>query len=210
MRVWTRLITVFRSIALALSVSALCAAHAWATTLEQLTLDDMAQKSTAIVRARVIGSHAGSHAGTQGTNIYTYFELQVIETWKSSEPINRQVNRQKTTEVAVPGGAFDGIRQSVTGAPELKPGQEYVLFLWTSRSGLTQIIGLSQGVFQLSGEGSGKAVAQRPAASELMLNHSGLPVDDRPVSMPLQDLRAHVLQALASAKLGAVKLGAAK
>ena len=48
-------------------------------TLEQLTLDDMTQKSTAIVRARV----TGSHAGTRGTNIYTYFQLQVLETWKS-------------------------------------------------------------------------------------------------------------------------------
>jgi hypothetical protein len=188
-------------LALTLSVIGCFAPSAWATTLEQLTLDDMAQQSTAIVRARVIGSHAGSHAGTHGTNIYTYFELQVIETWKSSG----QINAQKTTEVAVPGGAFDGIRQSVNGAPELKPGQEYVLFLWTSRSGLTQVIGLSQGLFQVSEESSGKAVARRPAASELMLNRSGLPVDDHAVSMPLQDLRTHVRQALASAKLGVAK-----
>lgn len=199
MRVWTRLLT---GLALSLSIIAGFAPSVWATTLEQLTLDDMAQKSTAIVRARV----AGSHAGTRGTNIYTFFELQVIETWKSSG----QINSQNTIEVAVPGGAFDGIRQNVTGAPELKPGQEYVLFLWTSRSGLTQVIGLSQGLFKVSEESSGKAVAQRPAASELMLNRSGLPVDDRAVSMPLQDLRTHVRQALASAKLGAAKLGVAK
>ena len=173
------------------------APRVWATTLEQLTLDDMAQKSTAIVRARV----TGSHAVTRGADIYTYFQLQVLETWKSSG--------QASTEVAVPGGVVDGIRQSVSGAPELKPGQEYVLFLWTSRSGLTQVIGLSQGVFKVSEEGSeggsGVAVVQRPAASELMLNRSGLPVDDHAVSMQLQDLRARVLQALASAKLGAAK-----
>jgi hypothetical protein len=202
MSVRTRLLT---GLAFALSVIL----PTWATTLQQLTLDEMAQQSTAIVRARVIGSHAGSHAGTHGTNIYTYFELQVIETWKAAGPTG-----QPTTEVAVPGGAFDGIRQSVTGAPELKPGQEYVLFLWTSRSGLTQVIGLSQGVFQLSEEGSaggkGVAVARRPSASELMLNRSGLPVDDRAVNMPLQDLRTHVRQALASAKLGVAKLGVAK
>jgi len=184
-------------LALALSVTAGLAPRAWATTLEQLTLDDMAQKSTAIVRARVIGSHAG----TRGTNIYTYFQLQVIETWKSSG----QTTGQATTEVAVPGGVADGIRQSVTGAPELIAGQEYVLFLWTSRSGLTQVIGLSQGLFKLSEEGSGKAVAERPAASELMLDRSGLPVDDRAVSMPLQDLRTQVRRALASAKLGVAK-----
>jgi hypothetical protein len=194
---------------LALSVIAGLAPRAWATTLEQLTLDEMAQKSTAIIRARVTGSHVGTH-GSHGTDIYTYFELQVIETWKSSE----QITGKTTTEVAVPGGAFDGIRQSVNGAPELKTGQEYVLFLWTSRSGLTQVIGLSQGLFKVSEEGSeggsGTAVVQRPAASELMLNRSGLPVDDRAVSMPLQDLRTHVRQALASAKLGVAKLGVTK
>jgi hypothetical protein len=172
-----------------------------ATTLEQLTLDEMAQKSTAIVRARV----TGSHAGTRGTDIYTYFQLQVLETWKSSG--------ESDTEVAVPGGVVDGIRQSVSGAPELKPGQEYVFFLWTSRSGLTQVMGLSQGLFKLSeesSEGGSGAVVQRPAASELMLNRSGLPVDDHAVTMPLQDLHARVRKALVSAKLEAAKSGAAK
>jgi hypothetical protein len=198
MRVRTRLIT-----CLALGLSIIMPTRA--TTLEQLTLDEMAQKSTAIVRARVTGSHTGTH-GSRGTDIYTYFQLQVIETWKSGG--------QKTTEVAVPGGAFGGIRQSVTGAPELKPGQEYVLFLWTSRSGLTQVIGLSQGLFKVSEEGSaggtGVAMVQRPAASELMLNRSGLPVDDRAVNMPLQDRRSRVRQALVSAKLEAARLGVAK
>ena len=184
MRVWTRLLM---TLALTLSASA--------TTLEQLTLEDMIQKSTAIVHARVTGSHAAA----RGTNIYTYVQLDVLESWKG----------QKVAEVALPGGVVGGIRQSVAGAPELKPGQEYVLFLWTSRSGLTQVIGLSQGLFKLSEEGSegGRvvAVAQRPAASELMLDRSGLPVEDHAVSMQLPDLRARVLQALAVSKSGVAK-----
>src|SRR5665213_379476 len=191
MRVWSRLMTGLVPMALALSVIAPgFVSRVRATTLEQLTLDNMIQQSTAIVRARVTGSHAGMRAG----NIYTYFQLQVVENWKG----------QAVAEVAIPGGVAGGIRQSVSGAPELKPGQEYVLFLWTSRSGLTQLIGLSQGLFKLSEEGSGGgrgvAVAQRPAASELMLSRSGLPVDDHAVSMPVQDLRARVLQALGAAK----------
>jgi hypothetical protein len=99
----------------------------------------------------------------------------------------------------------DGIRQNVTGAPELKPGQEYVLFLWTSRAGLTQVIGLSQGLFHLSAGASNQVLAQRPSASELMLDRSGHPADDRAVSMPVQDLRARVRQALGTAKLGAAR-----
>lgn len=182
MRVSTRLLA-----SLALFLSAV--AHVPATTLEQLTLDEMAQKSTAIVVARVTGSRAAARGG----NIYTYFQLQVVENWKGSS----------VTEVAVPGGVAGGIRQSAAGAPDLKPGQEYVLFLWTSRSGLTQIIGLSQGLFKVSEEGSGgggAALVQRHAASELMLDKSGLRVEDRAVNMQLEDLRARVLQALGTAK----------
>jgi hypothetical protein len=162
-----------------------------ATTLERLTLDEMTRKSTAIVRARVTGSRSANLESVGGSDIYTYFRMQVLETWKSGPAV---------TEVAVPGGAVDGIRQSVSGAPVLKPGQEYVLFLWTSRSGLTQVIGLSQGLFQLSAGPSREILAQRPPASELMLDRSGHPVEDLAVSMPLQDLRARVRQALGAAK----------
>jgi hypothetical protein len=165
-------------------------APGFATTLEQLTLDEMTQKSTAIVRARITGSHAATRNG----NIYTYFQLQVLESWKG----------QAVKEVAVPGGVADGVRQTVAGAPELKAGQEYVLFLWTGRSGLTQLIGLSQGLFKLSEEGSeggsGVAIARRPAASELMLNRAGVAVEDHPVSMQLRDLRTRVAQAMGAAR----------
>lgn len=154
-----------------------------ATTLQQLTLDDMVRQSTSIVRVRI----GGSRSAYQGSAIYTYFQLQVLETWKSSG----KAGARNATEVAVPGGAVDGIRQNVTGAPELKTGQEYVLFLWTSRSGLTQVIGLSQGRFSVFGD-----LVQRPPASELMLDRSGRPVEDQAMNLRLQDLRTQVLQAL--------------
>lgn len=183
MRVWTRL-----PIALAAVIG--MTAQVSATTLAQLTLDEMIQKSSTIVRARVTGSRSGYVGANRGDDIYTYFQLQVLEDWKGPA----------ITEVAVPGGVADGIRQSVMGAPELKPGQEYVLFLWTSRSGITQVIGLSQGLFKLSPGTSTEIVAQRPSASELMVDRSGSPVQDRPVNIPLQDLKARVRQALGAAK----------
>ena len=37
----------------------------------------------------------------------------------------------------------------------LKIGDEYVFFVWTSRSGLAQIIGLSQGLFNVLPDGKG-------------------------------------------------------
>jgi len=164
-----------------------------ATTLEQLTLDEMIRKSTAIVRARITGSHSAARGGS----IYTYFQLQVLENWKGL------AGTSAATEVAVPGGVAGGIHQSVAGAPELKIGREYILFLWTSRSGLTQLMGLAQGLFSVSEEGSGGGevrLAQRPPASELMLDRSGNPVEDRSLSIPIRDLRARVLQTVRAAK----------
>ncbi len=159
-----------------------------ATTLERLTLEQMSQQSAAVVRARV----TGSHTAVRGNDIYTYFQLQLVETWKSSG--------QPVTEVAVPGGVANGVRQIATGAPDLKVGQEYVLFLWTSRSGMTQIVGLSQGVFRISADHSGSVLAQRPAASEPMLDRSGHPVTDTALTLEARDLHARVVRALGAAK----------
>ena len=181
---------VFFRLPISLAACFLAIAPIFGTTLEQLTLADMARQSTSIVRARV----TGSRSAYKGSSIYTYFQLQVLETWKAGP----QTPNGIATEVAIPGGAVDGIRQSVTGAPELKSGQEYVLFLWTSRSGLTQVIGLSQGRFSVLGD-----VVQRPAASELMLDRSGRPVEDRAMSLSIQDLHAQVLQSLRQTPGGA-------
>src|SRR5258708_22469310 len=110
-----------------------------ATTLQQLGFAEMAQKSTAIARVRVIRV-----CGVlRGTDVYTVYHFETLESLKATDD-------SRTTDVAVPGGVAGGIRQVVAGAPSLRVGNEYVLFLWTSRSGLTQIIGLSQGGFSVA------------------------------------------------------------
>jgi hypothetical protein len=151
------------------------------TTLEQLSLDDMIQKSTSVVRARV----GGSYTAMVGRDIYTYYRLQVSETWKGQSATD--------LEVAVPGGALRGQRQSIAGAPALVAGDEYVLFLWTSRSGLTQVIGLSQGSFTVKTDASNTPLMLRPAVAESMLDQNGHVVANHPWSLRLADVRARVL-----------------
>jgi hypothetical protein len=160
----------------------LMGASAWATTLEQLSVADMIQKSTAIVRAKVTGSNAANRNGT----IYTFYHLQVLENLKASTP--------SSVDVAVPGGALGNVSQSVAGAPSLRPGAEYVLFLWTSKSGLTQIIGLSQSAFDSQTAADGKTLLTRPGISERMLDSQGRPVVDKGLSLDLGDLRGRVRQ----------------
>jgi hypothetical protein len=166
-----------RSILLAGLAAVACAR---ATTLQQLSLDDMIQQSTAIVRAKV----TGSSTGLRGQNIYTYYHLQILE--------NAKGGASKVVDVAVPGGTLDGKREIAVGAPALATGSQYVVFLWTSRSGLTQIIGLSQGLFLAAPDGAGTIRLARPAASDLMLDKNGKAVEDKPVGIEWSDLRMRI------------------
>jgi hypothetical protein len=189
-------------------------APARATTLQQLGLDEIIQKSTAIVRAKVLGS-AGR---LRGQDIYTFYQLQVLEDFsaqgaaapshESLAPPQRSVVRGsversagvRQMEVAVPGGSAGGLRQIVSGAPVLNAGDEYVFFLWTSPSGLTQVIGLSQGLFSVKETGQGDPVLARRPTSELMLDKYGRAVDDQSVSMRLSELRGRVQRVLRADK----------
>ena len=154
------------------------------TTLEQLSLDDMIQKSTAIVRGKLQPTTAGYH----GSIIYSHYQLNVAEVWKGSVG--------SSLDVAVPGGLVNGIRETYSGAPSLVSGQDYVLFLWTSKSGLTQVIGLSQGLFNVVTNAAGATIVSRSASAEPMLNGSGQPVADSDFQMPLTQMRTLVQNAV--------------
>lgn len=158
---------------------------AGATTLLKMSMNDLIVQSTAIVRAHI----TGSRAAMSGNDIYTYYQLQVSETLKKGAIL--------PAEFAVPGGVYGNLRQIGIGSPVFNQGEEYVLFLWTSRSGMTQVIGLSQGMFKLTQDASGATVLNRPAVADQMLDKSGKPVTDKPVSMKWSDLRDLIVKTLA-------------
>lgn len=163
------------------------ATMARAATLEYLSMDDMIAKATDVVRCRVSASWAG-FKGTPGRGgmIYTHYSAVVLERWKGSPSV--------TMDVAVPGGTAQGYRQTFTGSPELQSGEEYVLFLWTSRSGVTQILGLTQGLFTINTDASGSAVANRAPATEIVVDRStGRPISDSGFSLGLGALKKRVL-----------------
>jgi len=151
-----------------------------ATTLQQLSLNDMIQKSTVIVRGTVQPSYTAAH----GSVIYTHYTVHVTEQWKSATPLAQ-------IDFAVPGGRANGIQQTFAGAPGFVSNQEYVLFLWTSRTGLTQVIGLSQGLFVV-GPGSGDPMINRPIIGQPMLDANGQPASDPGMQMQLSVLRSRI------------------
>ena len=56
--------------------------QAGATTLLKLSMNDMIQQSTSIVRAKV----TGSRGAFRGQDVYTYYQLQILETVKPGAP----------------------------------------------------------------------------------------------------------------------------
>ena len=156
-----------------------------AATLEHLSLDEMAQRSTAIVRARAISSSTS----LIGSTIYTHTRFQVLERWKGLE--GAQV------EVVEPGGTVGQLTQTYSGVPRFTPGQELVMFLWTGPSGRTQVIGLSQGVFGVAKSAAGEDEVSREASGDVVLAPvTGEQIRDEALRMPLRTLLSRIRAAM--------------
>ena len=150
-------------------------------TLERLSLDDLIAKSTAIVR----GTVAGSWAAYTGPIICTHYTIQVSETLKGAG--------RNSVEIVVTGGTLNGVHTSASGSPTLNKGDQFVFFLWTSKAGVTQIMGLTQGLFALPADGSSDPTITRSPTRELMLDPAtARPVKDAALSMRLSDLRSRI------------------
>ncbi|HUB80765.1 MAG TPA: hypothetical protein VMB03_18295 [Bryobacteraceae bacterium] len=162
-------------------ILAYCAVALPAATLERLSLDDLIAKSTTIVRGKILNSYTA----TNGPVIYTHYRIQTSETLKGTA--------NSVVEFQLPGGIANNVRQSFAGVPQFKPGDEYVFFLWTGRSGATQVMGLTQGLFSVAPGGGVDPLTTRAASHEVMLDHStGKQVKDRTLTMHLSELRARI------------------
>ncbi|HEY3444583.1 MAG TPA: hypothetical protein VGK29_27785 [Paludibaculum sp.] len=168
-----------------LAVSLACSAMA--TTLERLTLDEMIQKSTAIVRGKVLDFSTVQ----RGNIVYTVYRLQVSERLKGGAGL-------ATTEVFLPGGTIGGYRQSFAGTPQMERGAEYVVFVWVSPKGIPQVVGLGQGVFDVKISASGQTILSRGPLEAEVLTPFGQPVVDQGLKLTLDRLRTSAAAAEAS------------
>jgi len=157
-------------------------APAQAATLERMSLDEVIGKSTAIIRGRVAGSYVAQH----GQVIYTHYKISVTDRMKGAA--------SSEADVVVAGGTLGKTTQTFPGSPVFSVGQEYVFCLWASKSGLNHVMGLSQGLFDVSTDASSGEVtiSRGPIASVMLDGTTGQPVMDQPVRMKLRDFRARV------------------
>jgi hypothetical protein len=159
-------------------------------TLERLTLEQMAKQSTEIVRVRAVFFFYVSLCSL----IYTRTQFQVLERWKGAN--NPEV------DVMEPGGTVGHMTQTYSGVPHFTPGQEMVLFLWAGPSGRTQVIGLTQGVFEVAHGTSGAEpfVNRKPSGETMLAPGTRAPAPEEEVSMPLSKLVSQIQAALGTGR----------
>jgi uncharacterized protein (TIGR03382 family) len=181
-----------------LGALALCmlAPAARASTLMALDVPALTRGSELVIHGRVV--RATSHPLEGTGRIVTGVEVMVDEVLVGSVA-------SSSVQVTLPGGTVGDLRQHVSGAPELAPGEEVVLFLAPGTEGL-RVVGLAQGAFRIQRSEEGQkvtATAVLPEDLRLVEPLSLQPVPGMSRTMDLQDLRARVLAAARDAALPA-------
>lgn len=172
-----------------LCIAILSCAPAVGATLESFTLEQLARNATSVVR----GTLGESRVARFGALIYTLHRFEVAESWSGVAPSD--------LEIAMPGGSLAGVAQTFSGLPALEPGKEYVAFLWTGPSGRTQIVGFSQGLFEIQSRGDQEiAVRSNPSGTTFVGDTSGGSVSESgSLRIEIQELLRRVQAAAGSA-----------
>jgi hypothetical protein len=116
----------------------LLATPAAAAVMRPVSVEELARASDAVVRARVEDSAVRWSA--DGRRLFTEVELSVGAVWRGAAPAR--------IRVTVPGGARDGIAQTLDGAPAFSPGEEVVVFLGRRGPGW-RVNGLALGKYRV-------------------------------------------------------------
>jgi len=127
--------------ALVLMMAALGAEPGWSTTLYPLSLEQLSQASSAVVRGRVVSQE--SRWNSARTTIVTYTTIAVEQTLKGLPP--------GTLVIEQPGGAVGNIRVRVPGTMAFESQARYFLFLEPAMEGSPsyRLVGMVQGAYRV-------------------------------------------------------------
>jgi len=130
-----------RVLVLAAILGGALAPRARATTLVRLSLQQLTEASSAIVRGRVVSQQ--SRWNPQHTRIVTFTTLALAETMKGTPG--------STVVVEQLGGTVGNIRVHVSGTVHFHPATDYVLFLEPAGSDTSKfiLVGMIQGAYRV-------------------------------------------------------------
>jgi len=122
-----------------------------ATTIIPMSVEQLAGKSTQVMRARAMQSWAAWNP--QHSIIYTYTTFQVVKAFKGAAA--------QTVTVKQIGGRVGNTVQRVSGVRQFTGGEENILFLQPSQDndGTFIVTGLVQGNYRLARANTGEIVA---------------------------------------------------
>jgi hypothetical protein len=142
-----------RNVSRVLALLALLAAVATATTLQRMSLDELAASSPAVARARCMNTASR----WEGGHIWTFTDFEVLESLKGNLPGRIQVR--------LVGGKVGGLHSTVEGVPRFAPGEEAYLFLARAPAGDWTVTGWALGTFRIAREKrSGRETVTQDAA----------------------------------------------
>ena len=172
-------------------VLALAAVPARAAVLVHLNFEEMAEKSSAILVGRCVEVRSEPDAE---------FRIVTHNVFEVSEYLKGSLGRRVT--ITEPGGRIGDQVTFFSGMPQFRVGEEAVLFVWTSPQGQRhQVIGFTQGKFEMSRNAtSGEVSLRQTASNEPMLepkSHAGETAE--PAVVPMTAFRTRVSAALARA-----------
>jgi hypothetical protein len=159
----------------------LLAAHLGATTVVQMNLGDLCDRADRIFRGKVIDITPGTvSAGGAELPTVTY-RVAVEQGFKGSFD---DKNGHAVVEIRMFGSlkadpAQGGVQKlvSVPGVPNLRRGEEYVLFTTQpSAAGLSTFVGLGQGAFSLFMADKQEMVVNQVNNSGLIPGYEGGPI----------------------------------
>ena len=110
-----------------------------ASVVVPATLDELAVEAELIIHARV--AHVDTRQAPGTRRVERVVSLHVLRPLKGSP--------EGTVFVVLPGGTYGRYRTIVPGVPEVTEGEEVVLFLRPSPTGVPQLVGLSQGLLRV-------------------------------------------------------------
>jgi hypothetical protein len=125
----------------AVFVAALWAVSASASTLVRMSLEQLAQASTEVIRGHVVSQETLWNRAH--TRIYTYTTVAVEQTYKG--------NPASTLIVQQPGGTIGKVHVFVAGTIQFRSQADYLLFLERSAADSSRFlpVGMMQGAYRI-------------------------------------------------------------